>query len=102
MENSYISPKPRYPPRVMPRELRFLGTAGAGGLHAPIEGLGRPPLNDSVVPTRRTAAPVCVELRLKTTSPVPPTFANIAMGKALVLELPTVYVPPHFDILESE
>lgn len=87
----------------MPREFRFFGIFDVVPVQLPIRGEGRPPLKASVVPTRRVLGPSAFAAESSNTMlPVPPILENSAIGKSLGLDSPTVYVPPHFDMRESE
>lgn len=98
---SYFSPNPLYAPLVTPLEFKFVGALGAAPVYPLMVTRGLPPANESVVPMRRVAAPVCEEVAVNLIVRGELTDLKRAIGKLEAEEAPTVYVVEEEDVQED-
>jgi hypothetical protein len=100
MLHSYMSPQPRYAPRVTPRLSIVVGAAGAEHVYEFTVACGRPPAKESVVAMRSVAVDnIALDKEKLIFCPLF-TPLNIAMGQDEVAVLETV-PGDHWDILCS-
>lgn len=88
---SYFSPNPLHAPLVTPLEFNFVGALGAAPVYPLTVTWCLPPANESVVPIRRVAAPVCEEVAVNLIVRGELTDLKRAIGKVESEEVPTVY-----------